>query len=487
MKLIVKANEIELIGERDKLHYLHELFSFTDKQTEHLLQRQFKRRERDEAKIQELMDKLIVHCGVFRGESLFLPVGLYDKITKEIKECEVIDERDYDELWPTKIKGYEPTLRTPQKKALAEAIKNGYGLIRMATGVGKTMVGQELIRHFGYTSIFLVPSRQILIQTYERFRSAFGRRSVAIFGDGSKKHALVTVATYQSVFNSSEKEFAGYRLMIADEVHHIGADTFFEVANNRLANCIYRYGLTADEERADGGTILVEASVGPIIYSYEAPEAIRDGYLAQPTFVVYKVSRTQGSYIDWQTTKDNKRVPVGLIESFAYPGDDAHQAYKNWVVGNDDLTHKVSELALNLANEGKSVLILVDEKEHGEKFLYFLKDKAQFVHSGSKGNDEIVGQFNARKLRIVIATSVLGEGADTVPVDVLINLMGGTRPKQANGRALRNDPDEYGKARKPECLILDFDYPRSSVLSRHSLLRYQVHQTCGKVFFHDFI
>ena len=70
-----------------------------------------------------------------------------------------------------------------------------------------------------------------------------------------------------------------------------------------------------------------------------------------------------------------------------------------------------------------------------------------------------------------------------VPVDVLFNLMGGTKTKQQNGRALRNDPDpETGIPRKPKTLIIDFDVPASPVLHRHFEFREEVHHTCGPVY-----
>lgn len=265
--------------------------------------------------------------------------------------------------------------------------------------------------------------------------------------------------------------------VVAHNCHHIGAETFFEVGLNRIPNLLYRYGLTADEDRYDGGTILVHAAGGPVIYDYDAARAIRDKHLASPIFVIYKITKTRGTYIEWKTDKKTgKRKQVGIAQSEPIEKYDHHAAYKNWVLGNDLLTEKVAEMTKAFNSAGKSVLILVDEKEHGEKFQKLLPE-AGFSYGGLSENDEIMTAFNKRELKTIIATSVLREGADTVPVDVLINLMGGTRPKQANGRALRNDPDENGVPRKPTAIIIDFDFPLSPVLHKHSELRKEVHKT----------
>ena len=78
----------------------------------------------------------------------------------------------------------------------------------------------------------------------------------------------------------------------------------------------------------------------------------------------------------------------------------------------------------------------------------------------------------------------MGEGADTVPVDVLIELQGGaskSKTLQADGRALRNDPDDQGVPQKPTTIIIDFNFPNCRILQRHSSLREQLHETMGEV------
>jgi superfamily II DNA or RNA helicase len=486
------------IFEETTLQDLYKKYSYKDKQAERKLKNfkiTIKKMEENydgdspswfepwkNKKLAELIDKQIKYACKFNEKDLHVPIGLLDDLQQELGNgLHLTDKRDFDVNMRI-LKGSTIDLRTPQSKAL-QIVKNNpqtYGLIRMATGVGKTALGQEIIRHHGLSTIFLVPSVPILNQTVTRFQEAFGRKNVGAYGDGKKRHSFITVATYQGVNLSDPKDFKEYQMAIFDEVHHIAADTFYNVAMECLPNILYRYGLTADEERADGGTIFVTAATGPVIYSYEAWEAIRDDYLAKPTFVIYQVTRTSGQYIEWKTNKKtNKRHKVGIKQSEAYTRNDAHLAYKNWVLGNDELVKSVSDLVVAFNSANKSVLMLIDEKEHAEKFKKFLPD-AGYVYGGASTNESLVARFNKRELKTIIATSTLGEGADTVPVDVLINLMGGRYPKQANGRALRN---ENGK--KPTTLIIDFDYPNSPVLHRHSLDRQEIHKTyVGRI--HDY-
>lgn len=494
-------NYIKLCGSSEWLKSIKDHFSFKNKAAESQLKRfkltcQYKERAWSDKgedypdwyaawkakNMAEWKEKIQQSaCHFHEDGSLMVPIGLMDQLLEKFP-VSLEDKRDHD-VNRRILTGSSRSLRTPQQEAL-DIVKRGpgRGLIRMATGVGKTALGEEIIRHYGLRSIFLCPSEPIFRQTFERFQQAFGRANVGWYGDGKKRHSYVTVGIYQSIFRADPEEFKDYHLGIFDEVHHIGAETFFEVGLNRFPDLLHRYGLTADEERGDGGTILVNAASGPVIYSYDAAQAIKDGYLASPTFVVYHITQTKGSFIHWKTSpKTNVRKQIGIIQSEPFEKEDHHLAYKHWVLGNDLLTEIVSQMVLAFNRAGKSVLVLIDEKEHGDKFQKLLPD-AGYVYGGLSSNESNMNKFNKRELKTIVATSTLGEGADTVPVDVLINLMGGTRPKQANGRALRNDPDENGVPRKPTALIIDFDYPLNPTLHRHSLLRQDVHKSyVGKI------
>lgn len=500
MRCVISGNWVNIqaieIFEKALIQDLHRKYSYKDKSVERQLKNlkvTLKLKEQQfgenppkwfepwsKKKLTELSSKIIKYACTLNEDSLEVPIGLLGDLKKEHPSIIYIDKRDF-EVNKRILKGYQFTLRRPQTEAL-EIVKNNpdsYGLIRMATGVGKTNLGIEIIKYYGVKSIFMVPSKPILKQTITRFQETFGRKNVGVYGDSKKRHSYITVATYQSVNLADPDEFKDYHLAIFDEVHHIAADTFFNAGLKQLPDILYRYGLSSDEERPDGGTILVTAATGPVIYSYDASEGIKDGYLAKPTFVIYQIVRTSGKFIEWKTDrKTKKRLAIGIKQSEAYTGNSAHEAYKNWVLGNDELIVAVSKLIQSFNDAGKSVLVLIDETEHGDKFKKYLPD-AGYVYGGMSTNEVNQDLFNQRKLKTIIATSTLGEGADTVPVDVLINLMGGMRPKQANGRALRN---EDGK--KPTTLIIDFDYPNSPVLHRHALARQEIHKIyVGKI--HD--
>lgn len=516
MRLIIQPARSTLSGPKDNLSKIREFFSFKNKAAENQIRRfknsnHFIERRLSQAhgelpaeyldwknkRLEELKSAVHVYACHWTDQSeteLYVPTGLVPSLVTYILDqnypLTYEDKRDFENVDRRMLVGSRPNkLRKPQEEALAMVdtindldFTKGMGLFKIATGVGKTSLAQELIRKIKCRSLFVVPSVPILRQTVKRFEEAYGKKNVGIWGDGTKRLGYVTVATYASIYSADASEFDEFRLAIFDEVHHIGADTFFAVAVERLRNVIYRYGLTAFEERADGGTILVEAAVGPTIYSYEAPQAIEEGYLARPTYMIYDVNQTKGSW-DKYKIKDKVKTKVSTEMSKPYNGDDDGLAYKNWVLGNDLLNAKIAELVEAFVQDGDSVLILVDEIDHGKKLMELIPD-AGYCIGGGKDNERLQKEFNQRKLKVLIGTSTLGEGADTVPVDVLIELQGGaskSKTLQADGRALRNDPDENGVPRKPTTIIIDFNFPNCRILQRHSGLREQVHKIMGEV------
>lgn len=479
-------------------------FSYTNKSAQYELARFLKtekfRRSRMEdkpdwydtwysKKINELKESIAVKCCRKEGNTLMIPIGLADRAKAFLSknyQTTISDDRD---LEPNKKhlgqKGEKKKLRKPQEEALQALEGRSNGLLKIATGVGKTVLGEELIAKLGCRSIFLVPSTPILNQTVRRFKLRFGDKMVGEYSGKKKQEAWITVATYQSVYSSEEGTFDDISLVIADEVHHVAAETFFGAVVEKIPNAVFRFGLTADEERADGGTILVHSAVGDIAYEYTAAQAIDAGYLARPTYVMYSIYRTQGSYKKWKI-KNNKRTEVGIERSQAINDKDEGKCYKNWVLGNDLLTAKVAEMAKAFVEDGMSVLMLIDEKEHADKLGQYLDGVEYGVCvGGGKENENYLKAFNQRKLKLLIGTSTLGEGTDLIPVDVMFQLQGGasrSKTRQADGRALRNDPDpETGIPRKPTSLIIDFAFPMCETLFRHSKSRREVHSETGEI------
>lgn len=403
------------------------------------------------------------------------PTGLLNRLVDFFKENGVNTKKSLVDLrkkptekLPFPIMGQLPLLRDYQREAVEIAISAGQGTIVSATGTGKTIIIQEIIRRLGLNTLVIVPSLSILDQTIDRFKKVFGRNMVGEFSGKKKRIRPITLACAASLVNTTKKDWKGFDVVCLDEAHHSPAETISHTMYNILPDVYYRFGFTATYHRTDGADLAIEAAVFHPIYTYTAEEGIKEGHLASPKFLMFNVE------------KNSYRSYSGSIPVFAY---------KHHILNNRFLNDLVVSNAQKMVESGKQVLILVKEKVHGHVLQKQIEGSV-FVRTKDYSESKLlyaapfvdvndaVGEFNDGKIRCLIGTSVIGEGTDLVPVDVLINLMGGASKvsvMQNLGRALRTTPT------KKTAVIIDYFHNTNQMLAKHSLSRYNLYKKLGPV------
>lgn len=334
------------------------------------------------------------------------------------------------------------SLRPYQEEAVELALANWRGIINFATGLGKTLTAVHLIKKLKRKTLIVVPSDSIAKQFYKELSGAFGEKRVGFYGGGKKKIKDITVGIAASVVKYSN-EFEDLGCIIFDEVHHIAASTFYEIATN-LGDVGRIYGLTATDYRSDGKDIMINAGCGDIIINRDVKWGIENNWLAKPKFIVTEV-QTQGADIGYDKLKN----------------------YKEHVLNDKTMKDQIQNDIQNYMNAGKSVLCLVAEVSHGEELSKQLG--VPFAQGKDKQSQQYVEDLNDGKIKGLIGTGgKIGEGSDTKRVDVLIlaNFMASKGPViQAVGRGLRI----YGT--KTECIVRDYIPMGSKMLSRHAKQR----------------
>ena len=368
------------------------------------------------------------------------------------------------------IEGKPAVLRPYQEKAVSELLIHGQGTIVSGTGSGKTMILQEVIHILGLKTVMIVPTVSILNQTIARFEKYFGSRLVGKLGDGKKViDKKITVACAASAALTTADMWEGVDVVITDEAHHTPAKTLETIMYNVFPKAFYRFGATATCFRNDGADLAIEAAVFPPLFNYDVEDGIKEGFLAVPSTIVYHVPFN--SYRD-------------------YSGKLMTYCYKYHVFRNEKLNRIIAQQINSYLAEGKQVLVLVREKEHGFRLQSMVPGSA-FIHQGPrptklgpapepvyKKSTAAVNDFNSGKLRCMIGTSIIGEGTDIIPVNVLFNLMGGKSKldlMQNIGRGLRRTET------KSEVLLIDYIHATHDLLKKHSLVRYKFYQSLGKV------
>lgn len=359
-----------------------------------------------------------------------------------------------------------------QEQALEKLLESKHAGVSIGTGLGKSFIILNLAKSLGLKTVIMAPFNNIATQLYEEFLKAFGPKYVGAYFDGKKKaDKLFVIASGQSLTRLQPgmpdyEELLKTKVFIADESHFTPAATMHKVCVGSMALAPYRFFFSATQMRGDGGALLLQGIIGPVVFEKSVAEGVDEGYLAKPTVTMIKVQSSDGF--------DNPKKAMEMTRHHLFYNNNVHQ------IAADIANKSVSLL-------GHPVLILVEEMEQFTKLLPYFKHKAKFAHGGvTKDNASLlpaayhdsdpaalVESFNAGEIPILVGTSCVSTGTNFKSVRTLIYLQGGQseiQVRQALGRSTRLFKD------KKECMIYDFDVANVSTTHRHAESRIAIYE-----------
>jgi len=200
--------------------------------------------------------------GCFRSKALNYP-----DITNYLKNSHI----QFRDLVPNPVPISELTsnaeLRPYQKAALEAWLKaNKRGIIVLPTAAGKTFIALKAIEKLNVATLVVVPTLDLVDQWRQLLKSQFNV-DVGAYGGGEENIEALTVATYDSAYLRAEQLGNRFMLLIFDEVHHLPAPSYSQIAEMYIAP--YRMGLTATLEREDGGHKILPYLLGDVVYELE--------------------------------------------------------------------------------------------------------------------------------------------------------------------------------------------------------------------------
>jgi superfamily II DNA or RNA helicase len=346
-----------------------------------------------------------------------------------------------------------------QLKAAKAMVAGRRGVIKIATNGGKSEIAAAVTKHIGRPTLFLVERLELLHQTRKRFaeRLQIPEEDIGIIGDSQYQiGGWITIATPASLqgklLNDIPRDF--WHVVIADECHHVGSDTFFNVMACLTAP--YRFGMSGTPlDRSDGADLRLIGQTGPTLYEVSNKLLVQRGISVPPSVEIVKIDKPvfSGAGLNWASVE------------------------KKGVTENEYLHAEVVKRAVKHAKDGHQVLILVEKIKHGKTLEKLLKElvSAPFI-SGKEPTDAraaVLDDFKSGQIRVLIATSILDEGVDVPCIDVLILAAGGKakiRLLQRVGRGLRT------KTGKDKLLVIDFANFTHKWLLKHSLLRLRLYK-----------
>lgn len=353
-----------------------------------------------------------------------------------------------------------------QEAMIKLGLEEGRGVFESAVGTGKSLIAAYILKELSVVSLVIVPSIALGLQLENDFASWFGRTKVetlntkrVLSGKSLKPIRIVTIQTLASLQKSGNLQLAikDVEAIFIDEIHHAGAASYTNLLPE-IDHVYYRFGFTGTFLRNDAKSLDMWGFLSNVLYRYPAHQAIEEGYLTPIEVSVYEL--------------------YGKI-SRSYPKE-----YDHNYCGSQQLLNKVKEICFS-AEEQDQILILVKNKDKAGKIFHEFLLAHGLENSYISGDDpkEVINgtikDFNDKKVRILIGSSVIGEGIDVRSTDHLIMCQGGKSEiviVQAVGRAVRLF--EGKKIAK----IHDFDFIGTKYMRKHLAQRQNIYKRnfeCG--------
>lgn len=503
MELVgISPIETEVKGATPKeLDEIKAYFTYRDKKVQfeivrHRRQQYFQSRnpEKWEERLLDLKSKEVVCLVTEKDGRVLIPAGLAEKLTTKYG-ARARPTFPYPEgstlPW---ARALDKTPWPYQEKAFQALLAARHARVEMGTGLGKSFIIMLLARQLGLKTVVMAPSTQIAEQLYEDFREMLGPKYVGQFFDGKKEpKKRIVIGNAQSLTRVEEGTDAwdllrATEVFIADESHQCPASTLANVCNGVCAGAPYRFFFSATQMRNDGLDLMLDGITGPTVFSMTVREGVDQGYLAKPVFRMI------------ETTSDREDQ-----------SDDANEMTRIHLFYNTRVLKQVADLAnLSVEKLGHQVLILIDEVEQFARILPMLhaQNTIGFAHGPLqptvyypgqehlpvearrvkvKGNlasvpvafreakaNELVKDFNAGKIKVLVGTSCISTGTDIRAVKTMIYFKGGKSEievKQGIGRCTRLCKE----IEKTACTVIDFDVTNIPILTRHTKFREEIY------------
>ena len=389
-----------------------------------------------------------------------------------------------------KNRSNKKSLRDYQIKAIQSWKDNGFvGILEMATGTGKTYASLNALKELFQKSkrilvIIVVPYLHLVEQWKKEFLEFFGdefiineahskennwqnqlNKSIQDYSVGiNDKLAIFTIydtfstKKFDSFINQYLEDVEGV-VLIADEVHHLGAEHY---QNGMNINYKYRLGLSATPARRfdEEGTNKLIAYFGKTVFQFTIKDAIPQ-YLVPYNYypeIVYMSNDEFEKYLEFverikkvvhfkAKSEENKYLNMLLMERAKI------------IVNNKDKVNGFRKIIMQLKDTKKieHLLIYCSPEQIGWtrdilNELDIFHHKFTFEESKDE-REKILEAFKNGDYKVLTAIRCLDEGVDIPSVKTAVILASSTNPTQyiqRRGRVLRRWPG------KEEAEIFDF-------------------------------
>ncbi|RLE78254.1 MAG: hypothetical protein DRJ44_00045 [Thermoprotei archaeon] len=212
----------------------------------------------------------------FREKRAITFVGLIDAVVESLKKSgyrivlHIREKEKIDFDLKAKFK-----LMPHQERAFKLWIQRKRGTIAIFTRGGKSFIALKAIHELRVPTLILVTTRE-LAYTWRKYLVEYlgiPEARIGYLGEGKRYITPITIATYNSAVKYLSEIKDKFELLIPDEVHHVPARTFKNIA--LYVDALYRLGLSATPTRRDGNHELLYAIIGKLLITVDYEELIK--------------------------------------------------------------------------------------------------------------------------------------------------------------------------------------------------------------------
>lgn len=400
---------------------------------------------------------IVTPISIYNAHNQQFPTGLSSRIKSVLRAegCKVrvkdFRERpriDVDAIL-RRAEEFSLAPRDYQIEGILDGLEAGGGLFNWCTGAGKTVLFCFLLLAYDEPTLILVNRKELMDQIADELAKITGR-SVGKIGDGVWRPSKWTVG----IVNTFNKNLAGksaakrattlrylesVSVFIGDEIHHLGARTWKEVAR-AAKNARARFGFSGTCFHPDSEDLFLVAYTGEIISTVSSSELIRQGYLAQPRIYMPTIE------------------PKTPLRS----GMNWHQTRKLAIRENDAVTESGVRFIRRMYNKGLTMVYFAgDDLAYGQRIYDMCLDAGidsrDIRYMNGKEPTEVrkkaLADFRQKRFRILGGTSIYDEGIDVPHTGAGANFGQGLseiKTVQRIGRILR-------KTKPPGAVDVDTD------------------------------
>jgi superfamily II DNA or RNA helicase len=344
-----------------------------------------------------------------------------------------------------------------------------WGSVVLPTGAGKTFLALRAIHQTAVSTLVVVPTVDLLHQWYACLENAF-QIAIGVWYGQEKRLEPITVTTYPSAWAHAETLGNQFKLLIFDEIHHLPAPSWHEIA--LMCAAPYRLGLTATYPEPDEKPGFSEKTW---FLAEKDPVALLDELVGPMVYRKHVDDLTGEQLAEYRT--ERIRIDLSPEERAAY--EEAYAVYTGYVREArlrerhgagwwSEFTRrsareaearraKVAELKLkDIVHQAQGKLEILDRllREHRDQQMLIFTAHNRFAYEIARRHlvpvithqtraaerKDILDQFRAGTYRAIVTSKVLNEGVDVPEAKIAVVLGGSSSAReytQRLGRVLR--------------------------------------------------